>query len=155
MTADNDGSILAKLGRGRPITALTVVLLVIGAATVATSAIIHLYLWGKADGYRNVPTVGPMFLAQGIGGCLIAVAVVLVRWFIVALAGAFYMAASIAALFKSIHGGLFDFKETFDAPYVKLSLVVEFIGFAAFAAAMVLTTRSPEQGHGVQRPQRP
>jgi hypothetical protein len=143
MTLDDERSILAKRARGRPIGPLTIVLLVIGAAMVALSAIIHLYLWGKADGYRNVPTVGPMFLAQGIAGCLLAVAVAVVieQRFIVAFAGAVYMAASIAALFKSIHGGLFDFNETFDAPYVKLSLVVEIIGLAAFVAAMVLLVR--------------
>jgi hypothetical protein len=113
-------------------------LLVIGAAMVATSAIIHLYLWGKEDGYRDVPTIGPAFLAQGIAGCLLAVAVIIKRHVITALAGAVYMAGSIAALYKSIHGGLFDFDETSDAPYVQLSFVVEFIGLAAFVIAIAL-----------------
>jgi hypothetical protein len=127
-----------RVGRGRLVGMSILGLLVIGAAMVATSAIIHLYLWGKEDGYRHVPTIGPMFLAQGIVGCLLAVAAVIERRFIVALAGAVYMAASIAALVKAINGGMFDFNETLDAPYVVSSLVVEFIGLAAFAVVMVL-----------------
>jgi hypothetical protein len=127
-----------RVGRGRLVGMSILALLVIGAAMVATSAIIHLYLWGKDDGYRHVPTIGPMFLAQGIVGCLLAVATIIKRGFIVALAGAVYMAGSIAALYKSIHGGLFDFDETSDAPYVQMSFVVEFIGLAAFVVAIVL-----------------
>lgn len=128
----------ARVGRGRVVGMSILGLFAIGAAMVATSAIIHLYLWGKEDGYRDVPTVGPMFLAQGVVGCVLAAAAIIKRHFIVALAGAVFMAGSIAALYKSIHGGLFDFDETSDAPYVQLSFVVEFIGLAAFAGALVL-----------------
>jgi hypothetical protein len=132
MTADGEP-------RGGRLSDLSIVVsLVIGAAMVAASAIIHLYLWGKEDGYRHVPTVGPMFLAQGIAGCLLAVAVLVQRRLILALAGAAYMAASLAALYKSIHGGLFDFDETFDAPWVKTSVVVEVVGLAAFGVATAL-----------------
>ena len=134
----------ARVGRGRLVDVSILGVLVIGAAMVATSAIIHLYLWGKEDGYRDVPTVGPMFLAQGIVGCLLAVTAVIKRHFIVALAGAVYMAGSIAALYKSIHGGLFDFDETSDAPYVQLSFVIEFIGLAAFIVALVLLQLSKD-----------
>jgi hypothetical protein len=138
MTPHDERPNPTTVGRGRLVVMSIVGLLVIGAAMVATSAIIHLYLWGKEDGYRHVPTVGPMFLLQGIVGCLLAIAVVIKRHVITALAGAVYMAASVAALYKSIHGGLFDFDETSDAPYVTLSFVVEFIGLAAFALAIVL-----------------
>jgi hypothetical protein len=138
MTPHDERPIPTTLGRGRLVGMSILGLVVIGAAMVATSAIIHLYLWGKEDGYRHVPTIGPMFLAQGIVGCLLAVAAVIERRFIVALAGAVYMAASIAALVKAINGGIFDFNETLDAPYVMASFVVEFIGLAAFAVAMIL-----------------
>jgi len=40
--------------------------IVIGAATVAVSAIIHLHLW--LQGYKHIHTIGPLFLAQAVGG---------------------------------------------------------------------------------------
>lgn len=144
MTPHDERPIPTRAGRGRLVGMSVLGLFVIGAAMVAASAIIHLYLWGKEDGYRNVPTIGPMFLAQGIVGCLLAVAAIIKRRLIVALAGAVYMAGSIAALYKSIHGGLFDFEETSDAPYVQMSFAVEFIGLAAFAIAIVVLLLSKE-----------
>jgi hypothetical protein len=144
MTPHDERPIPARVGRGRLVGMSVLGLLVIGAAMVAWSAIIHLYLWGKEDGYRGVPTIGHMFLAQGIAGCLLAVAVIIHRRVITALAGAVYMASSISALYKSIHGGLFDFDETSDAPYVQLSFAIEFIGLAAFAVALVILLVSKE-----------
>jgi hypothetical protein len=44
----------------------------------------------------------------------------------------------MAGLIKSINGGLFGNGETLDAPYVKMSLTIETVGLAAFAAALVL-----------------
>jgi hypothetical protein len=144
MTPHDERPISTRVERGRLVGMSIFGLLVIGAAMVAWSAILHLYLWGKEDGYRNVPTIGHMFLAQGIVGCLLAVAVVVQRRVITALAGAVYMAASIAALYKATHGGLFDFEDTSDAPYVKLSYAIEFIGLAAFAVATVVLFLSRE-----------
>jgi hypothetical protein len=48
------------------------------------------------------------------------------------------MALSIGGLYKAIHGGLFEYQETSDAPYVQMSFAVEFVGLAAFVVAMVL-----------------
>jgi hypothetical protein len=122
----------------RPVGALITVLLVAGAAMLATSGIIHIYLWGKEDGFRAVPTVGPLFFVQGVVGCVLAVAVVVWRRLIVAVAGAIYFAASMGGLYKAIHGGIFDYHETLDAPYVKTSLTIEIVGLFAFAAALVV-----------------
>ena len=105
---------------------------------LAWSGILHLYLWGKEDGYRAVPTVGHLFLIQGVVGCVLAVVSVVYRRLTAALAGAVYMALSIGGLYKAIHGGLFEYQETSDAPYVQMSFAVEFIGLAAFVVAMVL-----------------
>ena len=48
-----------------------------GAVAVASSSLVHLYLW--ADGYRNVATIGPLFLAQGLAGLVLAVNLVPIR----------------------------------------------------------------------------
>ena len=48
-----------------------------GAAFLVWSAVIHLELWG--DGYSDISVIGPLFLAQGIGCIVLAVAIVAFR----------------------------------------------------------------------------
>ena len=118
------------------------VLVAAGAATIVASAVVHLYLWGKEDGYRAVPTVGPLFLIQGIAGLLLGPVVLVFRRVVTDVTGAAYMAMSLGALYLSINGGLFGFDETLNAPWVKFSLVDEIIGLVACLAAAVITLGS-------------
>jgi hypothetical protein len=135
----------AESVRGGPYHLLLIALFVTGAVMLGWSGVLHVYLWGKEDGYRAVPTVGHLFLIQGILGCVLGVVAVVYRRLLVALAGAIYMAASIGALYKAIHGGLFGYGETSDAPYVQMSFVVEFIGLVAFVAAMIVMSAGPRR----------
>jgi hypothetical protein len=112
-----------------------------GAVTIVVSAVVHLYLWGRSDGYRAVPTVGPLFLIQAIVGCVLGPMMLLARRVFATAAGAIYMAMSIGGLYLSMHGGLFGYQETLDAPYVKLSLVVEVIGLIATIAVAAMEFR--------------
>jgi predicted CDP-diglyceride synthetase/phosphatidate cytidylyltransferase len=122
-------------------TALALVLVGIGAVTVVASAVIHLYLWGREDGYRAVPTIGPLFLLQGIVGCVLGVAIIALRRVAVTAVGALYLAMSVGGLLISLHGALFGYPETLDAPYVKLTLTDEIIGLVACLAACALAAR--------------
>ena len=131
-----------SLGRQNGASALVLVLVAAGAATIVASAVVHLYLWGKEDGYRAVPTVGPLFLIQGIAGCLLGPAMLVVRRVVTVAAGAAYVALSLGALCLSINGGLFGFNETLNAPWVKFSLVDEIVGLAACLAAAAITLGS-------------
>jgi hypothetical protein len=126
--------------------ALALVLVAVGAVTIVVSAVVHLYLWGKADGYRAVPTIGPLFLIQGIAGSLLGLAMLVFRRVITDAAGAAYMAMSLGGLYLSINGGLFGFDETLNAPWVKFSLVDEIIGLVAclVAAAVALGSGSTQ-----------
>jgi hypothetical protein len=121
---------------------LVLVLVAAGAATIVASAVVHLYLWGKADGYRAVPTIGPLFLLQGIAGCLLGSVMLVFRRVITDAAGAVYLAMSLGALYLSINGGLFGFDETLNAPWVKFSLVDEIVGLVACVAAAAITVGS-------------
>jgi hypothetical protein len=112
--------------------------LVVGAALVAGSAWIHLYLW--ADGYRRVPTIGPAFLGQGIVGLVLAVALVAFPRRVVAALGTTLMLASIGALLISATVGLFGFMDTLDAPWATTSLLVEAAGAVLLLAGAVLPT---------------
>jgi hypothetical protein len=131
-----------SLGRQHGASGLVLVLVAAGAATIVASAVVHLYLWGKEDGYRAVPTIGPLFLLQGVAGCLLGPVMLVFRRVITDTAGAVYLAMSLGALYLSINGGLFGFDETLNAPWVKFSLVDEIVGLAACVAAAAITVGS-------------
>ncbi len=128
---------------GAPALAATVA----GAVLVVLSAAIHLRLWGESDGYRQIPTVGPLFLAQGVVGCGLGVSLVAWRRVALATAGAAYMAASIGGLAVSVWFGLFGYHETMAAPYAGLALGVEIAGLVlllvAAAAGLMTSARRP------------
>ena len=50
-----------------------------GGALLLWSAFIHFHLWNEPDGYRSIPTIGPLFLLQSISRAVIGVGVVAVR----------------------------------------------------------------------------
>jgi len=115
-----------------------------GAATIVVSAVVHLYLWGGYLDYRSVPTVGPLFLTQAIVGCILGPTMLVLRRVFTAAAGSIYLALSIGGVYLSTHGGLFGYEEKLDAPYVKLSLVVEIVGLIATLVVAAITLRSRE-----------
>jgi hypothetical protein len=116
-----------------PRRAAITVALVVGAALVATTSAIHLHLW--ASGYREIPTIGPLFLFQGVVGAAIAVAVVAWRRLVTVAAAAGFMIATIGGLLLSVYVGLFGFTDTLSAPFAGLSLAVESAGAAVLGVA--------------------
>ena len=114
---------------------------VVGSALLASSGAIHLQLW--AMGYRTIPTIGPLFLLQGIAGVLLAVLLVLSRRLGVAVAGAGFMVATIGGLLVSVNFGLFGFMDTLAAPYAGLSLVLESAGAVVLGAVGTVLLRGP------------
>src|SRR5262249_12182784 len=97
-----------------------------GAAFMVWSAVIHLELWG--DGYKDIPTIGPLFLAQSVGLIVLALVVVAFRRLALLAAGAGALVATAAGLLLTVYVGLFGYKESLAAPYTMLSLYVEFVG---------------------------
>ena len=95
-----------------------------GAAFLIWSAVIHLMLWG--DGYSDISVIGPLFLAQGIGCIVLALAIVAFRWMALLAAGAVAGAATAVGLLLTVHVGLFGYTESLSVPYATLSLAVEF-----------------------------
>jgi hypothetical protein len=110
---------------------VTTLALIIGAALVATASAIHLHLW--AGGYRTIPTIGPLFLFQGIAGAAIAVALVASRRLATVVAATGFMVATIGGLLLSLYVGLFGFTDTLSAPFAGLSLTVECAGTVVLA----------------------
>ena len=87
---------------------------------------IHLHLW--LEGYRQLPTNGPLFLAAALGAFLLAAALIVLPRPAIALLGAGFLIAAIGALVISINISLFGFKESGSASFVMLSLVIESLG---------------------------
>ena len=100
--------------------------MVVGGALAAATAAIHLDLW--AGGYRNIPTIGPLFLIQGVSAVALAVLLVAWRRLVTVLVAAGFLVATIGGLLLSVYIGLFGFMDTLAAPYAGVSLAVETAG---------------------------
>ena len=124
----------------RVVTTLT---LLASAALAATSGAIHLHLW--ADGYRTIPTIGPLFLFQGIAGVVLAVVLAASRRLLAALATAGFMVATIGGFLLSVYVGLFGFSDTLAAPWAGVSLVVEIVGTVVLVGGSVLVLWRAQQ----------
>lgn len=113
---------------------------VAGGALVEASAAIHLHLW--AGGYRDVATIGPLFLLQGIVGVALGLAMFGLRRFVLVAAGAAYMIASIIGFLLADTVGLFGFVDSFIAPYAGMAFGVEVAGAVVMVAAVA--ARAPD-----------
>lgn len=102
-----------------------------GGCLVVASGVIHLHLW--AAGYRHVPTIGPLFLFQGVSGVVLGVVAALSRRILIALAGAGFMLATIGGFVLSASVGFFGFHDSMAAPWAMVSLIVEGTGGAFLA----------------------
>jgi hypothetical protein len=109
------------------------------AALLAWIGYIHLHLW--QEGYRQIPTDGPLFLLDAVAGFIFAA--VLLAWPrpLAGLLAAGYTAATLGALIISFTVGRFGFRESISASFVVQSLTIEtitvlaLIGWTALAAS--------------------
>lgn len=130
---------------GRGITAL---LLRLGCvAALAWIGYIHLHLWQQ--GYRQIPTDGPMFLLDAIAAFVLAATLLALPRPLTGLLAAGFTAATLGALLVSLGIGLFGFRESISASYVVESLVLEAAAAIALLGWTVLVAVSSP------RPRRP
>ena len=111
------------------------------SALLAWIGYIHLHLW--VEGYRQIPTDGPLFLVDAVAG--FALAAVLLAWPrpLAGLLAAGYTASTLGALLLSLSVGLFGFRESISASYVIESLVIETITLLALLGWTVLVAAAP------------
>jgi hypothetical protein len=118
-----------------------------GAACAVYSGYIHLYLWGREQfPYRDIPTIGPLFLVQGIAAIVIGLLVVISRRVGALLLGAGLLVVSVAALVIDVEVGMFGFKDSWSVPYAKTTLYEEIVGAVLLLAAACLLTWSGRSG---------
>jgi hypothetical protein len=98
-------------------------------------------LW--QEGYRQIPTNGPLFLLDAVAG--FAFAAVLLAWPrpLAGLLAASYTAATLGALLISLSVGLFGFRESISASYVTESLAIETITVLALLGWTILAAAIP------------
>lgn len=113
---------------------------VLALALLATAAV-HLERW--LIGYRDIPTIGPMFLANVVAGVLLAGAVLLLRHRLVPLAAAGFGAATLGAFVLSRTVGLFGPPTPFlGEPPEIVSVVAE---LTCVVLGLTLATRRPSR----------
>src|SRR5580692_10530191 len=121
--------------RSLPLRVVVTVMIAGGAGCTVASGVIHLYLWGKQYGYRDIPTIGPLFLLQGIAAILIGLLIIVTRRVAALLVAAGLLVASVIALVLAIEVGLFGFKDSWLAPYAWTTLYEEIAGGVLLLAA--------------------
>jgi predicted lipoprotein with Yx(FWY)xxD motif len=115
---------------------------VTGAGLLAATAAIHLDLY--LTGYKNIPTIGWLFLLQVIAGFALAALVLATGNQVVAALGAGFAVATLGGYLLSIWFGLFGFKEV----RTTAGIVAGIIEVAAFAVLALLAITPARTGQG-------
>ena len=115
------------------------VLRVAGGGLLIAAAAIHLDLY--LTGFKNIPTIGWLFLFQVITGFVLGVAVLVYGSRLAAAAGAGFALATLGGYLLSLWVGLFGFKET----RTTAGIVAGVIEIAA-AAALGMLALTPAPG---------
>ena len=108
------------------------VLRLVCAGPLIGVAAVHLQLW--TEGYRDIPTVGPLFLADAVAGFLLASVLLVWPRPLAGLLGAGFMASTLGGLIVSLNFGLFGFRESSGASFVSEAIILESVGTVALLA---------------------
>ena len=95
-------------------------------------AAIHLHLW--TEGYRDILTVGPLFLADAVGGFVLAAVLLVWPRPLAGLLGVGFMISTLGGLIISLSFGLFGFRESSGASFVTETIILETVGAVALLA---------------------
>ncbi len=117
---------------------------VAGAALLAGSACIHLYLY--LTGYRSIPTIGWLFLLQFVVAFVLAAGSLVTHSRVAAAAGAAFALSTLGCYMLAVWIGLFGFKEVRTRAGIAAGLI-EVAAFATLAMA-ALATDAERQARG-------
>jgi hypothetical protein len=108
------------------------VLRLVCAGLLIWVAAIHLHLW--TEGYRDISTVGPLFLADAVGGFVLAAVLMVWPRPVAGLLGAGFMISTLGVLIISLNLSLFGFRESSGASFVTETIILESVGSVALLA---------------------
>jgi hypothetical protein len=107
------------------------------AALMVVSGYIHLHLWDIA--YRNIATIGSLFVVQGVAAFVFALAAAVFRRVWTALIGAGTMIATLTGFLISVNYGLFGFQDSFSGSNAIDAFVVEIASAILFLTAVAIS----------------
>ncbi len=113
-------------------------LLGLTAAAVLLSADVHFELWAN-NGFKDVHTIGPLFLLNAIGGLVIALVMLMWRHWLPVLAAVGFGVATLIAFWISITAGLFGLKEQASGTPQVIAEVAEIIAVVGGALLLLIT----------------
>ena len=115
-----------------------------GAGLLLATAGVHLDLY--LTGYRNIPTIGWLFLLQVIVGIGLGLVVLVTGSRLAAAAGAGFVLSTLGGYLLSVQFGLFGFREV----RTTAGIVAGIIDIAAFAALAVYAATPSPQASAIQ-----
>jgi hypothetical protein len=116
-----------------------VVAVVVAAACMVVSGLVHLHLWDIA--YRHVATLGPLFLVQTIAAFVGAAALAVTRLVIVMLGSVVLMIGTMVGFVLADTIGIFGFKLPEVTQWAYLALGAEAIASALLIVVLVRHAR--------------
>jgi hypothetical protein len=107
---------------------------------------VHLHLW--QTGYRQIPTIGSLFLVAAVSTVTLAVAIFARPSRLVGLLGLGTVVGILVGLIVSVNVGLFGFTESLSAPFAIESIVLEMVTAVTLtcwvAADLIIDIRQTE-----------
>ena len=97
---------------------------------------VHLHLW--QDGYRHIPTIGPLFLVGSVSALVVAAGLLGRPTRLIGALGIGVVLGILAGLIVSVNVGLFGFKESLSAPFAGESIVLEMAAAVTLAGWIAL-----------------
>jgi hypothetical protein len=111
------------------------------AAAVLLSAVVHLDLY--EEGFRDLATIGPLFMLNFVGGVVIGTAIVVWRHWLPVFLGVGFGALTVAAYWVSVVHGLFGVKEVTGGWSEILASVAEYVAVVLGLGATALLWERP------------
>jgi hypothetical protein len=117
---------------------------VVDAALILVSGWIHFHLWRGPYRHLTVGHINDLFLLQVIGCLVLAIALLVSRHVLAALAGAALLAGTFVGFLISRYrtAGLFGWHDPYNTNYSKWALIVEIVG----AVLLLLTAAVMRRG---------
>jgi hypothetical protein len=115
----------------------------LAAVFLLIGGIIHYTLW--TSGYRFIPKIGPLFMANFLASIVLAAAVMMSRRATVGFAGIAFAAGSLAAVLLSRSVGVFGFTEPIWTSQAITTVISEIGAIATLAVAVAIRLRTAPQ----------
>jgi hypothetical protein len=113
------------------------------AAALGVMAGLHLHLY-STYGYKTIPTIGGLFLANGIAGSALAVAILLVPRRLLGLTAfvsADLLGGTLVGFLVALNRPLFGFQDSMSAPHAWACLIAEAAGTVTAIGLAALALR--------------